>query len=174
MPCSTGPCLPAKVAFRTTTCLVAVDPAFQIRRAPTPPRVPWLQIQVPYKGGLWCIMCPTSPDPASLQGRAPVRHMSCSFGSCLPVREGSDAHVYYSSGSYLPAGDGFGAPHVIRLQILPPYREGSGATTAWYAVSYGPWASNIKKSLGGLHVHVDPRVPNTACMFPRCLTLGPS
>jgi hypothetical protein len=36
-------------------------------------------------------------------------------------------HVSYSSESSLPAEEGFGASHVLWLQILPPYRDGSRA-----------------------------------------------
>jgi hypothetical protein len=69
-------------------------------------------------------------------------------------------HVPYSSGSCLPRGEGSRASHVLRLQTLPPYREGSGATTACPAVPCGPWASNIKESLADLPVRLDPHVPN--------------
>jgi hypothetical protein len=76
------------------------------------PRVIELRILPPYRGGLRSAVCPTAPDPTSLQGRAPEHRMS------------------YSSGYCLPAGEGSGAPHVLWLQILPPYREGSDATIA--------------------------------------------
>jgi hypothetical protein len=72
VPCSTEPYPPVKVGSGATTCPVAPDPASMIGRAPTPPRVPWLRIPHPYKGGLRCATCPTAPDPVSLQGRAPV------------------------------------------------------------------------------------------------------
>jgi hypothetical protein len=55
------------------------------RRAPTPPRVPWLQTPPPYKGGLRCTMCPKALDPASLQRRAPEHRVSYSFGSYLHI-----------------------------------------------------------------------------------------
>jgi hypothetical protein len=42
VPCSTGPCLPAKVVSRVATCPVALDPASLIGRALMLPRVPWL------------------------------------------------------------------------------------------------------------------------------------
>jgi hypothetical protein len=47
---------------------------------------------------------------------------------------------------------------VPRLQILPPYREGSSAATH-PVVSYGLRASNIKKSLAGLPVQLGSHVP---------------
>jgi hypothetical protein len=86
--------------------------------------------------------CPVALNPASLQGRAPVCHVSYKFGFCLPTGEGS------------------GASCILRLQILPPYREGSGAATACSVVSYGSWVSSIKERLAGLHVQVDTHVPN--------------
>jgi hypothetical protein len=112
VPCSTGLCLPIKVGSGAAMCPVAPDPAFLIGRAPTPPRVPWLWTPPPYNEVLRCTTYPTTPDPAFLHGRAPVRHVSCSSRSCLPVGESS------------------GAPRILRLRILPPYREGSGAVTA--------------------------------------------
>jgi hypothetical protein len=45
--------------------------------------------------------CPVAPDPASLQGRALMRHMSNSSEFCLPIGEGS------------------GVPRVLRLWIMP-------------------------------------------------------
>jgi hypothetical protein len=68
--------------------------------------------------------CTMAPDPASLQGRALVCHIS------------------YNSGSYLPAGEGSRAPHVLRLQILPPYREGlvPPPHALWFLVDCGPQA----------------------------------
>jgi hypothetical protein len=134
---------------------MAPDPAFLIGWAPTPPCVPWfvprlptrdgsgapcvlqLWILPPCKGGLQCATCPTALDLASLQGRAPVHHVSYSTGSCLHV------------------GDDSRAPCVLRLQILPTYREGSGAATTCPVVSCGPRALNIKKSLAGLPVQLD-------------------
>jgi hypothetical protein len=69
-------------------------------------------------------------------------------------------HVSYSSGSYLPTGYGSGAPHVLWLWILPPYREGSGAATACPVVSCGLQASSIKKSLACHIVQLGTHVPN--------------
>jgi hypothetical protein len=60
----------------------------------------------PCRGGLRYATCLTAPDPTSLQGRAPVRHVS------------------YNSGSCLPTGEVFGAPRVLQLQILFPCRGG--------------------------------------------------
>jgi hypothetical protein len=96
----------------------------------------------PCKGGLWCATCLAALDPTSLQGRALVRHVS------------------YVSESCLPAGEGFRAPRVLRLRTLPPYWEGSDATTTCPTVPYGLGASNIKESLAGLPVRLDPHVPN--------------
>jgi hypothetical protein len=87
-------------------------------------------------------MCTVAPDPTSSQARVPVRHVSYSYGSCLPPRESS------------------GAPRVPQLWILPLYQEGSGAVTACPAVSYGPRASSIKKSLADLPVQLASHVPN--------------
>jgi copper chaperone CopZ len=70
-------------------------------------------------------------------------------------------HVSYSSGSYLPVGESFGASCVLQLQILPPYREGSGATITYSAVSCGSCALNIKKSLASLAVQLNSDIPNT-------------
>jgi hypothetical protein len=131
MPYGTGACLPAKVGSGATTCPVAPDPAFPIRRAPAPhvyhgsgvpcvlqlwilppsregsgaPCILQLHILPPCKGGLWSATCPTAPDPA-------------------------------------------------------PYREGSSVATAWPTVSYGPRGSNIKKILAGLPVQLGSHVPN--------------
>jgi hypothetical protein len=49
---------------------------------------------------------------------------------------------------------------VLWLEILPPYRESSGAATACPAVSCGPQPSNIKKSLAGMRVQLGSHVPN--------------
>jgi hypothetical protein len=94
MPYGTGACLPAKVGSGATTCPVAPDPAFPIRRAPAPhvyhgsgvpcvlqlwilppsregsgaPCILQLHILPPCKGGLWSATCPTAPDPSSLSG----------------------------------------------------------------------------------------------------------
>jgi hypothetical protein len=140
---STRRCLPVKVGSRVATCPVTLDPTFLIGRAPTPSCVLWLRTLPPYNEGLRCPTCPTAPDPASLQERAPVRHVSC------------------SSGSYLLTGEDTGPPHVLRLRILPPYREGSDAAIACPAVPCRPCALNIKKSLAGLFVRLGPRVPNS-------------
>jgi hypothetical protein len=68
--------------------------------------------------------------------------------------------VSYNPGSCLPAGECSGASRVQRLQILPPYREGSGAATACPAVSSGPRVSSVKKSLAGLPVQLATHVPD--------------
>jgi hypothetical protein len=81
VPCSTEPCLLAKVGSGATTCPVAPYPSSLIGRALAPPRV----------------LCTVALDPTSQQGRAPVRH------------------VFYSSVSCVPAGEGSGAPRVLRL-----------------------------------------------------------
>jgi hypothetical protein len=86
------------------TCLPA-------REGSSVARVLQLQVLPPCKVELRCAMCPAAPDPAFLQGRAPVRYVSCSSRSCLPTGEGS------------------GAPRVLRLWILPPCRGGIRSTT---------------------------------------------
>jgi hypothetical protein len=98
---------------------------------------------LPDRKGSDAVMCTVASDPASLQRRAPVHHVSC------------------SSESYLLTGENSGLPHVLRLRILPPYREGSGAAIACPAVPCGPCALNIKKSLASLSVRLGPRVPNS-------------
>jgi hypothetical protein len=142
VPYSTGPCLPTDVWSGASTCPVDLDPTSLIGRAPALPRVLWLRTPPPCKGGLRCTMCPTAPDLASLERWTPVRHVS------------------YSSRSYLPTGYGSRAPHVLRLWILPPYREGSGAATACPVVSCGLQTSSIKKSLAYLLVQLGTHVPN--------------
>jgi hypothetical protein len=66
--------------------------------------------RLPDRVGSETAMCPVALDLAFLQGRAPVRHLS------------------YSSRSYLPAGEGFGAPCVLQLWILHPAGEGFRVT----------------------------------------------
>jgi hypothetical protein len=85
----------------TVTCTAASDPASQPRWASGLPRVQWLQIPLPDRKGSGAVMCTMALDPVSLQERTPERRVSYSFGSCLLVREG------------------FGAPHVLQLRILP-------------------------------------------------------
>jgi hypothetical protein len=97
---------------------------------------------LPDRKGSGTVICTVAPNPTSLQGRAPVHHVSYSSGSCLPIGEGS------------------GASHVLRLWILPPYREGSSATIACPVISCGPWALNIKKNLASMHVQLGLHVPN--------------
>jgi hypothetical protein len=58
---------------------------------------------LPDRKGSSAAMCTVARNPATLQGRAPVRHVSC------------------SSGFYLSAGEGSRVLHVLRFQILPPY-----------------------------------------------------
>jgi hypothetical protein len=50
--------------------------------------------------------------------------------------------------------------------ILPPYREGSGATTACPTVFCGPRASSVKKSLACLLVQLDTHVLDTRTHVP--------
>jgi hypothetical protein len=85
VPCSIGPCFPAKVGSGVATCPVAPDPTSLIGRAPVPSRVPWFWTPPPCKGGLRCATCPTVSNPASLQGRAPERYVSYCSGSCPPT-----------------------------------------------------------------------------------------
>jgi hypothetical protein len=99
--------------------------------------------RLPDRKGSGAATCTVAPDPTSLQERVPVRHIS------------------YSSRSCLPAGEGSKAPHVLRLLIMPPYREGSGAATACRAASYGPRNLNIKKNLAVLLVQLGLHVLNT-------------
>jgi hypothetical protein len=69
-------------------------------------------------------------------------------------------HMSYSFGSCLHAGEGSGASRVLRLWILPPYREGYNTATTCPAVFCRLRASNIKKSLAGLLVQLGSYVPN--------------
>jgi hypothetical protein len=142
---------PCKRGLRCTTCHTAPDPVslqgralerhvyrgsgsrLLARERSGAPCVLQLRILPPCRGGLWSAACPTAPDPASMQGRAPERCVSYSSGSCLPVEDSR-------------------APRVLRLRILPPYREGSGAVTACPTVSCGLRTLSIKKSLVGLLV----------------------
>jgi hypothetical protein len=74
--------------------------------------------------------CLVALDPTSLIGRAPTPSY-VPWLRTLPLQGRTPVHhVSYSSGSCLLVGEGFRAMCVLRLQILPPYREGSGATTA--------------------------------------------
>jgi hypothetical protein len=75
-------------------------------------------------------------------------------------------HMSYSSESCLPAGEGSEALRVLQLWILPPYREGSGATTVCLAVSCGPRVSSIKKSLADLIVQLGTHIPNAHVHVP--------
>jgi hypothetical protein len=61
--------------------------------------------------GSGAVTCTVALNHASLQGRAPVRHMSYRSGFCLPVREGSDA------------------PSVLQLRILSPCKGGLRCAT---------------------------------------------
>jgi hypothetical protein len=81
-----------------------------------------------------------------------VRHMSCGFRSCLPTGMAPERRMSYGSGSCLPTREDSGAPCVLRLQILPPYREGTCVTTTCPTVPCRQWASNLKESLAGLPV----------------------
>jgi hypothetical protein len=103
-------------------------------------------------------------------------HVSCSTGPCLPTKVGSGAAtctvapdpasliVRASAPSRVSwlrtCGEDSGALRVLRLRILPPYQEGSGAVTC-HTVSCGPHASNIKKSLACLPVQLNTHVFNT-------------
>jgi hypothetical protein len=49
---STGPRLPARVGSGAATCSTVSDPASPLRRAPTPPCVPWVLTPPPRWGGL--------------------------------------------------------------------------------------------------------------------------
>jgi hypothetical protein len=69
-------------------------------------------------------------------------------------------HMSYSSRSCLHAGEGSGASRVLRLWILPPYREGYSTTITCLAVFCRLRASNIKKSLADLLVQLGSYVPN--------------
>jgi hypothetical protein len=66
-------CLSAREGSGAATCPTALNPASLLRRAPTLPHVPQLQILPPYSGGLR--RC----------------HVSCGSGSCLLTWEGSSA-----------------------------------------------------------------------------------
>jgi hypothetical protein len=106
MPYSIKAFLPVNVCSGAATCPVATDPAFLIVSALALPTLSLLRTPSPCKGGLRCTTCPAAPDPTSLYGRAPVRHMSYTSASGLPVREGS------------------GAPRVQQLRIMPLCRRG--------------------------------------------------
>jgi hypothetical protein len=102
-------CLPNRKASGATACTVAPNPASLQGRAPMchvyrgsgphlpamedsgAPRVLQLRILPPYRGGLRCFTCPTTPDSTSLHGRASVLHVSYTSRSCFPVGEGSGA-----------------------------------------------------------------------------------
>jgi hypothetical protein len=68
--------------------------------------------------------------------------------------------VSYNFESCLPAGEGSEVSRVLRLWILPPYREGSVAATTYSTVSFGPQTLNIKKSLAGLFLQQCPPILN--------------
>jgi hypothetical protein len=68
--------------------------------------------------------------------------------------------MYRGSRPFHPIGESSSASCVIQLQILPPYWEGSGATTACPVVSCGSRASGIKKSLADLPMQLGLHVPN--------------
>jgi hypothetical protein len=104
--------------------------------------------RLPDRKGSGATTCTVAPDPASLQGRAPVHHMS------------------YNSRSFLLRGEGSGASRVQWLRILPPCREGCGAATACPAISYGPRASSIEKRLTCLPVQLDTHVSNARAHVP--------
>jgi hypothetical protein len=73
---------------------------------------------LPDRKGSGTTTCTVALNPASLQGRAPVRHM------------------FYSSGSCLLAGEGSEAPHILQLRILPSYR--GGLRRATYPMALDP------------------------------------
>jgi hypothetical protein len=103
------------------------------------------------------------------------RRVPCSTRSCLLAKVGSGAatcSVALDPASLIrrastlsrvlwlqTRGEGFGVPRVLRLRILPPYQEGSGAITR-HVAPCGPHASNIKKSLAGLPVWLGTHIPN--------------
>jgi hypothetical protein len=141
-----------QVKIRSETCIHASPHVLQHRtlppsqsglRAATCLVAPDPGSHLPDRKGSGAATCTVAPDPTSLQGRVPVRHIS------------------YSSRSCLPAGEGSKAPHVLRLLIMPPYREGSGAATACRAASYGPRDLNVKKNLAVLLVQLGLHVLNT-------------
>jgi hypothetical protein len=75
--------------------------------------------------------------------------------------------VSNGSGSRLPNRKGSGAPRVLRLRILPPYREGSSVVTACLVAPCGPWASSIMKSLAGMCAQSGSHVPNARAYVPK-------
>jgi hypothetical protein len=57
--------------------------------------------------------------------------------------------------------------HVQQFRILPPYREGFGATTACPAAPCGPWSSSKKKRLSDLPTQPGSPVPNACTHVPK-------
>jgi hypothetical protein len=118
VPCNTGACLPAKVSSGAAMCQMDLNLASLIGRAPTPSRVPWLRTLPACKVGLRCTTCPTASDPASLQGRASERCVSCSSGSCLLQGRAPKRRVSYGSGSCLPTRRVSVPPlHTLRFSV---------------------------------------------------------
>jgi hypothetical protein len=72
VPHGSGPWLPTREGSGASTCLVALDPASLLRRAPALPRTPWLWTLPPCSGGLR------------------HHHVPRGFKLCLLAREGSN------------------------------------------------------------------------------------
>jgi hypothetical protein len=106
MSCGSGSFLPTREGTGIATCPVAPNPASLLTRAPTLPRIPRHQTSPPYSGGLWhchvsygnesCLpawegssvaTCPTTPDPASLLGRAPTLSRGSLWAANLKIKE---------------------------------------------------------------------------------------
>jgi hypothetical protein len=142
MSCSTKPCLPAKMDSEAVMCPVGFE------------------FRISDRKGSDAATCTVASDPASLQGRALVHHVSYSSESCLLTREGS------------------GVPCVMQLRIMPPCKGGLRSVACLTAPDLAflteglrchhhmPYsflcaaASNIKKSLTGLPVQLGSHVPN--------------
>jgi hypothetical protein len=131
----------------------------------------------PSQGGLRAATCPVALDHASLQGRAPVHHVSYNSRSCLPTREGFGALQVLQLQILHPCKGGLWcatchtaldlaslqgrAPVLLQLRILPPYRGGLRCATCvvapdplgglWSATC--PMALNLVSLSGGLQYH---------------------
>jgi hypothetical protein len=90
--------------------------------------------------------CLVAPDPTFLIGRVLLRHMSYSYESFLPAREGSGSPRVLQPRILPPCKEGSGAPCVLQLQILPPCRAGLQSTTC-------PTALNPASLPGWLQCH---------------------
>jgi hypothetical protein len=80
---------PRQIAEYTATCTTVPDPASQLRRAPTPPRVMWLRTPPPYWGGLRRCHMSHNFRPASLLRMATTLPRVPRLQTRLPVGEGS-------------------------------------------------------------------------------------